>query len=66
MAKRCAINMLAIRNEDPDLLRAIVRGRGRRFEIYGGVKRGSSFGHCSGLRGFPGAVELKQPLVPAD
>jgi hypothetical protein len=31
--------MLAIRNEDPDLLRAIVRGRGRRFEIYGGVIR---------------------------
>jgi hypothetical protein len=39
MTKRCAINMLAIRNEDPDLLRAIVRGRGRRFEIYGGVIR---------------------------
>ncbi|MDR7145412.1 hypothetical protein J2X43_003621 [Rhizobium sp. BE258] len=39
MTKRCAINMLAIRNEDPDLLRAIVRGRGRRFEIYGAVIR---------------------------
>jgi len=41
VTKRCGMTMLAQPgvSEDPDILRSIVRGRGRRFGVYAGVTR---------------------------